>query len=260
MDAHADGVDVVRFWDEMAARYDGAYNSRTCAAYVGRARMAAVEALLGDGPGELLDAGMGPGRLLAHMAERGWEVAGVDASSEMVALARRRLSSARARLVEGEIESLPFPPESFDAVVATGVLEYVDYRTRALEELASVLRPGGLAVVSIPNRRALYVRWRGAVYCPLVRAIKRVIPVGRPNRPPGPEPPEPARFGRMLEAAGLRVEAVEHIGAPRVPAPLRLLFPATARRLEERRQRSRKPVGRRRAFQLVFAARRPQRA
>jgi hypothetical protein len=59
----------------------------------------------------------------------------------------------------------------------------------------------------------------------------------------------------MLEAAGLGVRVLERIGPPWVPAPVRLLFPATARRLAERPRRRRRATGRRRALQLVFAAR-----
>ena len=66
---------------------------------------------------------------------------GVDASAEMVALARERLPDARDRLAQGSVEELPFEDASFDAVAATGVLEYADV-PRALGELARVLRPG----------------------------------------------------------------------------------------------------------------------
>ena len=70
-------------------------------------------------------------------------MSGVDLSPAMVAAARRRLPELADRLVEGPIEQLPFDTESFDAVAATGVLEYA---TRdlpgAVAELARVLRPG----------------------------------------------------------------------------------------------------------------------
>jgi ubiquinone/menaquinone biosynthesis C-methylase UbiE len=203
--------EVARFWDKMAARYDRASESMQRGGQVARSRGAAVKRLLGDGPGDLLDAGMGPGRLLAELSARGWTVNGVDLSKEMVELARQRLPAAADRITEGQIEALPFAEASFDAVVVTGVLEYVGYRAGALREVARVLRPGGIAVVSTPNRRAPYHLW-SRVVARVVPPVKRVIPVGRPNRPPGPRPPLREEFERMLAGAGLDVQAIEYAG------------------------------------------------
>ena len=77
--------------------------------------------------GRVLDVGMGTGRLCAELDRRGWEVSGVDLSPAMVVSARRRLPQLAERLVEGPIEHLPFDDESFDAVAATGVLEYATH-------------------------------------------------------------------------------------------------------------------------------------
>ena len=71
-------------------------------------------------------------------------------------------------------------PRNFD-----NSLYHVSYRAGALREVARVLRPGGIAVVSIPNRRTPLHLW-SRVVARVVPPVKRVIPVGRPNRPPGP--------------------------------------------------------------------------
>ena len=111
---------------------------------------------------------MGPGRLYAILGERGWTVSGIDASAEMVSLAR---PTAEARERPGlAIEAMPFEDDSFDAVVATGVLEYTIV-PNALGEIARLLRPEGRAVVSYPNPRAAYRRWKtGSTTPPFARS------------------------------------------------------------------------------------------
>jgi ubiquinone/menaquinone biosynthesis C-methylase UbiE len=251
----AEAAEVARFWDQMASRYDQAHEAAGRGSLVGRGRAAAVLRLLGDGPGEALDAGMGGGRILAELANRGWTVTGVDLSGEMVAIARRRLPDARDRLMQGEIETLPFPDASFDAVVVTGVLEYVGYRARALEEVARVLRPSGRAVVSIPNSEARYGIWRRRLYCPLVGQVKRVAPLGRPIQPAGPLPPDRDRFERMLESAGLTVSSVEYVAARLPPALLRRFLPGAAASWARRREGTSRAPARLSGTQVVFGAR-----
>jgi SAM-dependent methyltransferase len=191
--------------------------------------MRVVLRLLGAEPGSVLDCGMGPGRLLFELEQRGWSVAGIDVSSEMVALARARLPESADRLVHGTTESLPFPSDGFDAAVATGVLEYVDDVPRALAEVARVLRPGGLFVVSMPNSRALSTLWRHRVVYVGVRALKSRLRFGRPVPLSRPGWLSPGRLEELLAATGLELERVEYISL--LPTPLRALFPSSAARV-----------------------------
>lgn len=245
---------LAEFWDARVASYDRAYDA-PCGAEL-RARQQAVLRLLGDRPGQVLDAGMGPGRLLAELQARGWRVAGVDISEAMVEAARRRLPQAAERLQRGSIERLPFAAGSFDAAVATGVLEYAGFRGTALRELARVLRPGGLAVASVPNPRApgLIVRW-GLLY-PLARRLKRVIPFGEPVPPPRPWPPGPKRFARMLSEVGLEPEAVVYGRPALLPPPLGRLWPRLAAGLTGWVQRRNSWIARQLAAELVYSGRR----
>jgi SAM-dependent methyltransferase len=197
---------------------------------VARARLACALDLLGEGPGRVLDVGMGAGRLCAELEHRGWQAYGVDPSDAMVSLARQRLPGAAARLDLGRAESLAFADASFDAVAALGSLEYTDDLGRSLEELARVLRPGGIAVVSWPNFHGVYARWRRLLLCPSVRAVKRLAPAGRMP------PPRPrsvlggASFLVMLEARALRVDRMVYLG-PRGATRGPRLGPALAAQL-----------------------------
>src|SRR4051794_35186792 len=87
----------------------------------------ATRELLALRPGEtVLDIGSGPGFLAGEMAaEVGPEggVHGVDPSESMLAIARRRETSVQ--YAAGDALALPYPDETFDAVVATQVYEYV---------------------------------------------------------------------------------------------------------------------------------------
>jgi len=246
--------DAGAYFDDRAERYDRAYDARGVDGYALRSRMAGALQLLGSGPGEILDAGMGPGRLLAELAQRGWAVSGVDASAEMVAAARSKLPEAASRLVQGKIESLPFPDASFDAVVATGVLEYSQLE-RALRELARVLRPGGRAVVSYPNPGAYYVVWRTRVWYRFVRAAKRVARRPAQTFPGGAPPVRPDRFPEVLARALLEQERVRYTAFLVVPSPLDELLPRPTEWLGRQLEGSGSRLGRRASGQVVYSAR-----
>src|SRR5436190_13405941 len=90
------------------------------------AQRARVLDLLAPRPGErILDIGAGPGLLaleLARLVGPGGEVAALDLSPDMLALARPRLEPhPQARCVEGDATSLAFADAAFDAAVSTQV-------------------------------------------------------------------------------------------------------------------------------------------
>ena len=184
--------EAVGHFDASADRWDREYDEPTLRGHWWRARLDAVLALAGDGPGRLLEVGLGSGRLLAALEQRGWQVTGADAAPAMVRLARERLSGA-ADVRVARAEELPFPSASFDVVVGVGVLEYTRLE-QALVELARVLRPGGRAVVALRNGSAPTVLWHRGVVLPVARRLKRRVPL-RPLAPAG-APPAPAQEPR----------------------------------------------------------------
>jgi len=196
---------------------------------------------------------MGPGRLCAELAARDWTVSGIDASAEMVAAARRRVPGAADRLVQAAIEELPFEDESFDRVAATGVLEYADV-PRALSELARVLRPDGVVVVSYPNPRALYGIWKSRVWYGGMRILKRLRPRPQQSMPRGASTIPPERFVGLLADAGLDVSASEPTSYLALPTPLELLLPRLSSRLGRRLEGGGR-TARLFATQIVYAAR-----
>ena len=106
-----------------------------------------VWALLDNYPaGRALDAACGTGRHSARLADLGHDVTGVDASPEMLELARARVPEAR--FLEGDLRSLPVEDGEVDlAVCALALGHCVDLRA-PVGELARVVRSGGQVVIS----------------------------------------------------------------------------------------------------------------
>lgn len=108
---------------------------------------AVAELLAGAVPGRALDAACGTGRHIPLLVALGHNVVGVDASPEMLALARRRSSEAELR--QADLEALPLASGSFDVAVCALALGHVSELGPTVAELARVLRRGGRLVVSV---------------------------------------------------------------------------------------------------------------
>lgn len=108
--------------------------------------------LAGDVEGlRVLDAGCGSGPLTAALRDRGAVVSGFDLSPGMVALARERLGTDSDLTVADLSERLPYDDDSFDIVVCSLTLHYLEDWAGPLTELRRVLRPAGRFIVSVPH-------------------------------------------------------------------------------------------------------------
>jgi ubiquinone/menaquinone biosynthesis C-methylase UbiE len=94
---------------------------------------------------KLLDVGCGTGDLLRRLGGR-FECAGCDPADEM--LQHARAVNPAAELAVAPAEALPFEDDRFDVALCIEVVRYLGDPRPALRELARVLRPGGLALVT----------------------------------------------------------------------------------------------------------------
>ena len=145
--------DVERYFDRMASNWSDRYDPdgpfrRRIASFASTLRSRT------SGSARVLDLGCGTGVITRALAGEGWKLTGCDISAAMLDVARN---------TGGDIEFLqidrlgdtptPFADQSFDAIVASSVLEYVPDPQKALDECARLLTPGGYFVATVPDPR-----------------------------------------------------------------------------------------------------------
>jgi ubiquinone/menaquinone biosynthesis C-methylase UbiE len=129
---------------------------RAAGAVHGPAYSATLDALDVHAGTRFLDVGCGAGRALRLAADRGADVSGIDAAPGLLDYARRRVPGAT--MIEGELQRLPFPDDTFDAVTGFNSFHYAADPTEALREAKRVTAPGG---------RVLALVWSPADMCEL---------------------------------------------------------------------------------------------
>jgi SAM-dependent methyltransferase len=115
----------------------------------------------GLGPrARVLDVGCGRGVILGALADRGFEVHGVEISAEAARGADPRAEIRIAR----KLSDAGYADETFDEVIIWHVLEHLDDPRGAIEEIHRILRPGGRLIVAVPNFGSLQARWSGSAW------------------------------------------------------------------------------------------------
>jgi SAM-dependent methyltransferase len=99
-------------------------------------------------------------RILSWASLHGAQAYGIDISEPIARLARHAFDPCRGTLKSAvaDVRALPFGDGSFDAVYSMGTIEHFDGTERAVEEIARVLKPGGRAIVGVPNRYDPFLR------------------------------------------------------------------------------------------------------
>lgn len=123
----------------------------------------------------LLDVGCGGGVLTEEFASMGCQAAGIDISPRSIAVARAHAEQSGLSIDYrvGDAASLPFEPETFDAVSCCDMLEHVPDWEKVVAEAARVLKPGGLFFFDTINRtpRSNAVMIQGLQVSPLTKLM-----------------------------------------------------------------------------------------
>lgn len=153
----------------------------------------------------MLDVGCGGGGSSLLADQRGAHVSGLDAAEPLVQLARERVPAGDFRA--GDMESLPFPDDAFDAVIASNSVQYAADSVAALKEMRRVCAPGGRVVAglfSTPDK---------VEYRVLFQAVRDSLP----DPPPGDGPfglSAPGKLEKLFEDAGLPVVHADEVNCP----------------------------------------------
>jgi ubiquinone/menaquinone biosynthesis C-methylase UbiE len=135
---------------------------------------------------------------------------GVDIS--VVMLEAAIASGAPANFAQAPAEHLPFPDACFDRVVSREVIEHVLDPHKMMGEVARVLKPGGIAVITTENEESLC--FRNEPVNRLRRRLAGLLGVSLPDRHTvKDEAPSVREFGAICSAVGLEIERILFDGA-----------------------------------------------
>lgn len=155
-----------------------------------------------------IDVGCGAGLLAEPLARMGAAVTGVDAAPENIAAARDHAAGQRLSITYFSGELAALPAAMFDLVTSMEVVEHVADPAAFIGELALRLAPGGLMILSTPNRTM-------ASKLLLVEAAERVGAVPRGTHD-WDQFLRPEELTELLEGAGL--EVIDRTGLSPSPA------------------------------------------
>ena len=126
---------------------------------------------LGVRPGmRAIDVGAGLGRHTFELYKRGADVTAFDQNADEMREVGEWLaameaegeggSGARGEAVVGDALAMPYEDGTFDVVLISEVLEHVPEDTEAIAELVRILKPGGIAAVTVPREWPEKVCWK----------------------------------------------------------------------------------------------------
>jgi ubiquinone/menaquinone biosynthesis C-methylase UbiE len=224
-DASASRIEATRGYDQArvdayfeteAQTWDEIYEGADVYSVIHQLRLRTALRLVDDlglpPDSHVLDLGCGAGICTLGLARRGFEVDGVDTVESMVDSARSKAAAAglgdRIRVGLGDAHELDFEDESFDLVVALGVVSWLHDPSRGLAEVSRILKGGGHFVANVDNHARLPY-FIDPLRLPILdrprRAVKRFLErKGLIQSVPVARQYWPSQFDSLLNAAGLR--------------------------------------------------------
>ena len=229
---------VIERFDRLSPEYFDAYTDGSSDAHAFTVRRQLVYELLSDVEiEEFLDLGCGPGVMIGYSVSRGMRFTGLDVSLGMIRECAERFSdTTSAHFLVGDAEGLPFPTETFDAVVCMGLVEYLEQDDPILEEVRRILKPNGTVIVTWPNQASLFRLWHFSLYSWVLDLAKKILGRKPDEKRVGRRSISARRYRKMLRRKGFVTNAVRHYNFMLMFSPLDYLLPRLtvfiSRRLE----------------------------
>ena len=177
---------VHAYFQSRSSNWREIYESSGVEAEIIRDRHVAVLAWVDSlklAPGSsVLEVGCGAGFMAVALAQRGFNVQAFDSSEAMIEQARlyadESLTNDLLTLKVRDVYSLDFSDDSFDLVLAIGVIPWLERLEPAIQEMVRVIKPGGYILLTTANRMGLMSildPWRNPALEPLKRRLKEVV-------------------------------------------------------------------------------------
>jgi len=197
---HRDREQLRTTFDRVSEQYDAARPTYPAALFDDLVELARIPP-----GGRILEIGPGTGKATVALAERGFDVLGVELGSRLAGVARRRLAGfPHAEIVVADFEQLEPERAEFDAVVAFTSFHWIAPELRYTKP-ARLLRPGGALAVAAAEH--VLAGGRDDDFWLEVQEDYDAVVPHPDNGPPGP-PADAEDWGEQIEASGLYGEVL----------------------------------------------------
>ena len=218
------------FFDTHSTYWRDTYKEKDIFGIIYKKRQATalnyIDELLLPKTAHVLEIGCGAGFMTSALAKRGFIIEAIDHSQAMVDLtkeqARQKGILNQINACTGDIHELSYEDQTFDLIVALGVVPWLHDFKKALTEIIRVIKPGGYAVLTMdnilrattlfdPKTSPPIARIRGLVRSKLERAGLLSSWNPEVNAPPYSQH-SPKQFNRSLREAGLTLMKSTSVG------------------------------------------------
>jgi len=150
--------------------------------------------------GRVLEIGPGTGKATVALADRGFELTGVELGAQLAAIARQRLAAfPKAEIVVGDFEEWEPERAEFDAIVAFTAFHWIAPELR-YTKTARLLRPGG-ALALVSSQHVLAGGAGDDFWLEVQEDYEAVVP--HPDNAPPPAPEQVGDWREQIEVSGL---------------------------------------------------------
>ncbi len=120
-------------------------------AYIDRAEIILSEIIKKE---KILEIGCGRGFYLKALRDINpkIEITGIDLNQKYLNVAKKYVDDKNVKIIKGDATKLKFKNNTFEAIIASEILEHIKDDKKAMEEIKRVLKPKGIVMISVPNQ------------------------------------------------------------------------------------------------------------